>query len=131
MQGDTRKPFVHPSNRCKGWNPETGESQVFDSPEEREEAGWLDHHPNDEEKGGPSAKADAPDKDPPMERSEVIAALKEGGVRFNESANTKQLDNALKAALRKALTAAGRASEFDKNTSTRDLLALVKGKQAQ
>lgn len=118
MKGDTR---------TMGWNPETGENAVFDSPEEREEAGWLDHHPNDDAKGGPGAKADEPDRDPPMEREEVITALKEGGVNFNEAASTKQLDNALKGALRKALTAAKRESEFDKSTSTRALLALVKG----
>lgn len=124
-----RKPYVHTSTRTMGWDPKTGASEVFASPEERDKAGFIDHHPDDEAKGGVNASVDEPDKDPPMEREEVIAALKEGGVKFNEQASDKQLDNALKGALRKALTAAKREGEFTKDTSTRDLLALVKGTQ--
>lgn len=124
--GDKEEKANIAENNTMRWSVETGESKVFKKGEEIPD-GWLDHHPNDEEKGGAGPKRDAPEKDPPLERDEVIAALKEGGVNFNEQATTRQLDNALKGALRKALTAAKREDEFDKDTSTRALLAIVRG----
>lgn len=118
--------------RCLGWNPKTGEKQIFASPEEREKEGWLDHHPNDTEKGGPGkekVERHRPNDDPPLTREEVIAALKEGKVEFNEKATDKQLDNALKGALIRALK--GRNVDVDPKLPTRKLLAQLKAELAK
>lgn len=114
------------ATKTMGWDPRTGESQIFDSPEARDEAGWLDHHPSDEEKGGAGAVAqDDVDQDPPLSRNEVIAALNEGKVQFNARATDKQLNSALDRALRKTLST--RNIDYTNKDSTRKLLALVRG----
>jgi hypothetical protein len=128
-----RKGIVHVSTTCMGWDPETGENKVFDTPAAREAEGWLDHHPSDEEKGGagkaPGATRDQDDPaDAPLTREELITALKEGGVNFKETATDAQLDSALRGALRKALTA--RKVEFTGKDSTRALLAKLKASLA-
>lgn len=111
-------------DKTMAWNPATGEAGVYDKDAVPE--GFLDHHPNDPEKGtAPAAAADDVSKDPPLDRAELLDALKEGGVEHNPNATDRQLDAALKGALRKVLTA--RKIEYTKNDSTRQLLALVKG----
>lgn len=121
MKGDI-KGIKHVSTKCFGWDPKTGQKKVFDTPEEREVAGWLDHHPADEAKNGPAA-VEKEDQDPPLDRAELIDALKKGGVKFSADATDKQLDNALKGALRKYL--GEKKIEFAKTDSTRALLAKV------
>lgn len=106
-----------------GWNPKTGEQELFATDEARVTAGFIDHHPSDEAKGGVGEVGQA-DRDPPLGRDEVIVALTEGGVNFNPNATDHQLDNALKGALRKALGTAG--IEFAKTDSTRRLLEIVR-----
>lgn len=115
---------MHTSNVCWGWNPENGESKVFDSPEAREAEGWLDHHPLDEDKGGVGS-VNAPEAEDSLSRDEIVAALTEGGIAFNKKAATKTLAETLDSSLRAALKA--RNVEFEEKASTRDLLALIKG----
>lgn len=128
MKGDIRG-IKHVSTRCMGWDPKTGEKKVFDTPEERDVAGWLDHHPKDEAKNATDQKPTNEDKDPPLSRAELLDALKKGGVKHNADATDKQLDNALKGALRKYL--ADKKVEFTKEDSTRTLLAKVSAPQTE
>src|SRR5690606_29144567 len=111
--------------KCAGWNPETGERAIFDSPEDRAAKGWLDHHPLDEDKGGAGEKREAPDKVPPLSREELLQALKEGGVQHKDDATEKQLNSALRGALIKALATA--KIEHDPKAPTRELLEKVRG----
>jgi hypothetical protein len=116
---------MHTSTACYGWDPETGEQKVFDSPEAREAEGWLDHHPLDEDKGGAGPGGGADDESDDLTRDEIVAALKEGGIKHNARAATLTLLSTLDSSLRVALKAKGIA--FEDATPTRDLLALIKG----
>ncbi len=124
------------------WHPETGEHKDYNSLSEVPK-GHLDHHPNDEahaaaEAAAP-AKSDAPAKpsrtkrlqsapkpaaDPnAMSRDDVVAALTEGGVEFDNEASDADLQKLLDDKVRAVLTEQG--VEFDPNANTKTLLGLL------
>ena len=97
------------------WHPETGERKLCKSPEDVPE-GYLDHHPANplytDEKA--SVKEPGPAKDPApadevggMSRAEIVAALKEGGVKFTPNTGTPKLAKILEAEVDNALSAMG------------------------
>lgn len=101
-----------------GWNPETGEQEVFDTPEAREVKGFLDYHPADEAKAPakpkpePRAKApkhadDGVEKVKVLTRAEIETAFTEGGIEFDKSARVDVLDAQLNTTLRSVYTAKG------------------------
>lgn len=125
------------------WNASTGEAQVFD--DEAQPEGFIDHHPNDPDKGTPAKapkKNDPPshqggnsgDNDPDkakhaqlsMTKDQMISALKAGNIEFDPKAKAAELDELLHSKLREALTAAGK--EIPEGTTTAGLWDLVRQK---
>ena len=107
------------------WNPETGEAQVFakdaDVPE-----GWLDHHPADPAYAAPDEEAASQNKTPkpkPMTKGELTAALKSGGIEFDNDAKVAELDALLHGKLREVLTARG--AQIADTATTRELWEAV------
>lgn len=99
------------------WHPETGENKVFNHPSEVP-AEWLDTHPSNKPKEVEKAPAAKPE---PMTRDEIVAALSDGGVEFDDKSKTKVLAEILRKSVIAALTSA--EVEFDADASTKDLLA--------
>lgn len=104
------------------WNAKTGEPILLNK-DQADPPGYLDHHPDDEEKGGGREKAQAKAKLLP--RKEVIQALKDGDVSFDAKAGTEELNTLLLGKLREALTA--QEIEFGDDMGPSELLALIKG----
>lgn len=114
------------------WHPETGESATF-GPDDPIPEGWLPHHPDDTAKTAalaalapkpkepPEGKGDDPNA--PLLKREVVAALKMGGLEFNENDRVADLTDQLVAALKAALT--NGKVQFAEDASPRALLALV------
>jgi hypothetical protein len=109
------------------WHPETGEPAIYHS-EADIPAGHLDHHPADPNHAKPApVKPEKPAKVDPeyggMTRKEIRAALNDGGVAYDKSADTEELLKVLDDKVRAVLTEQGR--EFDPNASTKALLGLL------
>lgn len=119
------------------WHPETGESAEF-GPNDGVPEGWLDHHPDDATKHVPAAAEPAAwaapkppetpegkgdDPNAPLLKREVVAAMKMGGLAFNENDKVGDLTDQLVVALKAALKHGNVA--FAEDASPRALLALV------
>lgn len=106
------------------WNQKTGESRVFERAEDVP-AGYLDHYPTDAEKA--EAPEPASPNALPMTREEIIAALKQGGIKFKGNASAAVLYAQLTDAVHFALTEA--KVEFNPESPTPDLLKLLAPKE--
>ena len=114
------------------YDPKTGEGRIFDDPADVPE-GWVDRVPEPgSEAPAPAkaAKAAAPAAASPakagaepkgMTRTEIMAALKGGGVEFKATSKTEELHDLLKGKVMEVL--AQRNIEFDADADVRDLLA--------
>lgn len=100
------------------WHPETGENQIFNHPSEVPE-GWLDTHPSNVK----AAVKQEGNKPLSMTRKEIVAALNDGGLSFDNKAPVKALYAQLTDAVKAVLTEA--QVQFDPNADTKDLLALL------
>ncbi len=86
------------------WNPETGESQIFNAAHEVP-GGWLDQHPSSTSAAEKeTAKADATGA-LPMTKAEIVEALKAGNIPFKAQSGAKALYDLLDTALRAHLAA--------------------------
>lgn len=115
------------SSPTMAWEPKTGESKIFNHPDDVP-AGWLDTHPDNlasVTKPEPDKAPDAPTKAAPLPltRKEMVKALQDGGIAFDPAAKVDVLYSVLTEAVQKFLITA--EIEFDPALDTKALLALV------
>ncbi len=103
------------------WNPADGEPVTIGDDEEVPE-GFLDHHPDDMEKGGAAAPPEV-EQEVPLTHEELVTALQNSGTSFNEEADDAALTKQLVGLLHKALKA--RKVTFAKTDGPRALLAML------
>lgn len=104
------------------WHPETGESRLFDKAGDVPE-GWLDTHPANLARVQADAAAAPKPVKLSLSRTEIQAALREGGIDHNIKASTKDLHDLLRERCIKHLTEGG--IEFDAAADTKTLLELI------
>lgn len=97
------KQFEGPTYR---YDPETGEGRVFTDAADVPK-GWLDHVPARK----------------PITREEIIAALTDGGIKFDAKAKTEALLELLVKSVHATLDES--KTEFDPKADVRDLLHLL------
>lgn len=109
------------------WHPVTGECRTF-ADDENEPDGWLDTHPlnpnltgSESDEGGSGQKTVEAER--PMNRSEVVAALKAGEIAFDNKATAVALQQLLRDELLVALRA--RDVQGIDTMTTRELLIAV------
>lgn len=105
------------------YSPATCEMKVANNITEIPE-GWIDHYPTEAEQGkAVSQPEDAPS---PLSRDQLIAALKEGSIQYNNRGNIKELESTLNNALR--VTLANKNVAIPVGVTIIDLLKLVGSK---
>lgn len=122
-----------PNYPARKWHPETGETDVFNAPEDVPE-GWLDTHPENAKrleaakapvaKAKPGAPAAVVEPDLPMKRAEIRKELDAAGVEYPKNAPTQVIYNLLGDTAKTFLAA--NKIEYDPEADVPTLLALVK-----
>ena len=104
------------------WPPAGGEPIVAKSAGDVP-AGYLPYNPADPERAAAAKAAEADKPALPMSKSEVVTALKEGGIPHDKKASHESLYELLSNGVKSALTEAG--VEFDATeTDVKKLLGL-------
>ena len=112
--------YTHQDFPALFWNQETGEP-VTVKDEASIPAGYKPYHPN----SAPKAAAPAPATNAlPLNKDEVLAALKEGGIPHNPAQSHGKLYNLLLAAVKAALDEA-KVTYDAAETNVKALLALL------